>query len=55
MDIKKLSVIELKALAYDEVAKFNIAQENIAIINKELKNRSEIKSVPETTPTETTI
>ena len=43
MDITKLTDIELKALGYDEMKKVTIAQNNIALIEKELQNRASIK------------
>lgn len=40
MNIKELSVTELKALVYDESAKLEIAQKNIQIINNEINQRA---------------
>lgn len=40
MDLTKLTVIELKALVYDEIAKGEQAQANIRILNDELKRRT---------------
>ena len=39
MDITKLNVTELKALAFDEISKLNVAQNNLNIINAELQKR----------------
>jgi len=39
VDIKNLSVIELKALAYDELGKLEMAQRNLRILNDELTRR----------------
>jgi len=41
MDITKLTVVELKALAYDELAKMEVAQNNLKTINQELAKRSQ--------------
>lgn len=43
MDITKLSETELKALAYDELKKMNLAQNNIALIEQELQRRESVK------------
>lgn len=37
--LAKLSVTELKALVYDELAKIEVAQNNVRILNQELRNR----------------
>ncbi len=37
--LSKFSVLELKALVYDELAKSEQAQSNIRILNQELRNR----------------
>ncbi len=48
MDITKSTIIELKALAYDELLKIEIAQKNLSAIGTELKNRStQETSIPE--------
>ena len=39
--IKDLTEIELKAIAYDELAKLEVAQNNLKIINNELASRAE--------------
>lgn len=38
--VSQLSDIQLKALAYDELAKLELAQANIRAINQELANRN---------------
>jgi hypothetical protein len=37
--LAKLSVTEIKALVYDELAKIEVAQNNVRILNQELRNR----------------
>ena len=44
VDIKTLSVVELKALAYDELAKLELCQLNLRTLNKELSTRAEQSS-----------
>ena len=39
MDIKKLDVKELKALAYDELLRLEQAKNNLAILNQEINSR----------------
>lgn len=39
-DIKKLSDVEIKALAYDELARLELCQNNLRILNQELALRS---------------
>lgn len=45
MDIKTLTIEALKALAYDQVVILQNTQQNIAIIQQEIKSRAE--QVPE--------
>lgn len=40
VQLSQLSDIQLKALAYDELAKLELAQSNIRAINQELANRA---------------
>lgn len=47
MDLSKLSLTELKALAYDEMAKIEIAKMNIQTIN-EAMNKLETEEKPKT-------
>jgi hypothetical protein len=37
-------VVELKSLAYDELAKIELAQNNIRILNQEITNRIQSQS-----------
>lgn len=37
--LAKLSVTEIKALVYDELAKIEVSQNNVRILNQELRNR----------------
>ena len=39
MDLKSKSLIELKAMAYDELANQEYAQKNLQIINQEISRR----------------
>ncbi len=41
MDITTLSLTELKALAYDQVLLLNRTQNNLAVIEQEIKKRNE--------------
>jgi hypothetical protein len=53
MDITKSTVVELKALAFDELVKIETAQKNVQMLNQELaKRETEVK--PEVTPEPTT-
>jgi hypothetical protein len=40
VDIKKLSDIEIKALAYDELARLEMCQNNLKVLNQELQSRN---------------
>lgn len=47
MDISKLSVTDLKALAYDRLATIERAQADLNIINQEIaKKQSEVEQTP---------
>jgi hypothetical protein len=49
IDLSQMSEIQLKALAYDEMSKLEMAQNNIRIINQELNNRlndNKTKNIP---------
>ena len=37
--LSDLTVVELKSLAYDELAKLEIAQQNLKILNQEINKR----------------
>jgi len=39
VDISKLSVIELKAMSYDEIQKMNFAERNLQILQQEISKR----------------
>lgn len=39
--LAEFSLLELKALAYDEIIKLNVAQNNLRILNQELSNRQQ--------------
>lgn len=43
MDIEKMTDVEIKALAYEQVKLLNSAQHNLNVIEQELKKRSEEK------------
>lgn len=43
MDLTKMSDVEIKALAYDQMVVIENAQRNIQLINQELKNRQQPK------------
>jgi len=47
IDITKMTVIELKALAYDELAKQQVCQQNLQIINQEIVKRQSIEPMKE--------
>jgi hypothetical protein len=42
--ISDFTVVELKSLAYDELAKIELAQNNIRILNQEITNRIQSQS-----------
>jgi hypothetical protein len=44
VNLSQLSDVQLKALAYDELAKVEIAQSNLRVINQELANRAKAAS-----------
>lgn len=52
--IKDFTVVELKALCYDEIVKLEQCQNNIKVINQELVVRSQppVESKEEVTPDE---
>lgn len=45
--LSRLSITELKAAVYDELAKAEQAQSNIRIINQELRNRMQPQGAPQ--------
>jgi len=50
MDITKLSIEALKAMAYDEFVRVQVSQKNLEIINTEISKRQ--TEVSETEPVE---
>ena len=46
MDITKMSVEALKALAYDEMAKIQLSQQNLQMINQEIAKKQEESKQP---------
>lgn len=46
MDITKLSITELKALAYDQLAELERVQANINALNTQISNLSNQKAEP---------
>lgn len=45
MDIKKLSIEQLKAMSYDELIKIEISRKNLELLNQELtaRNNDQVK------------
>jgi len=37
--LSDLNIVQLKALAYDEIVRLNMAQNNLRVVNQELSNR----------------
>jgi hypothetical protein len=49
--LAELNIVQLKAIAYDEIVKLNISQNNLRFINQELSNRQQrgvVDAVPVT-------
>jgi hypothetical protein len=49
--LAELNIVQLKAIAYDEIIKLNISQNNLRFINQELSNRQQqgvVDAVPVT-------
>jgi len=44
MNIKELSINELKVLFYDELERLELAQNNISAIKRELAQRAQVKA-----------
>ena len=36
-----LNIVQLKAIAYDEIIKLNVSQNNLRVLNQELSNRQQ--------------
>jgi len=49
INLVDLTLVELKAFAYDEVVKLNLAQNNLRVLNQELYNRQQ-KGVEDAEP-----
>ena len=47
MDITKMTITELKALAYDQLVELERVQTNIKAINEQIRKRPEEKKVEE--------
>lgn len=41
IDITKMDLKELKAMAYDEIAKIELCQNNLKMLNAEIEKRNE--------------
>lgn len=41
INLADLSLVELKAISYDEIVKLNLAQNNLRVLNQELYNRQQ--------------
>lgn len=41
INLADLTLIELKAISYDEIVKLNLAQNNLRVLNQELYNRQQ--------------
>lgn len=51
--ISNLTVVELKALAYDQLAQIELCQQNLRLINQELAKKFQPQPQPD--PTKSTI
>lgn len=49
INLADLTLVELKAFAYDEVVKLNLAQNNLRVLNQELYDRQQ-KGVADAEP-----
>ena len=36
-----LNIVQLKAIAYDEIVKLNVSQNNLRVLNQDLSNRQQ--------------
>lgn len=41
VSLNDLNIVQLKAIAYDEIVKLNVSQNNLRFINQELFNRQQ--------------
>lgn len=48
VDVKTLTVEQLKSLAYDEIQKFEISRQNLQVINAEIARKQNTPIEPET-------
>jgi hypothetical protein len=39
--LAELNIVQLKAIAYDEIVKLNVSQNNLRVLNQELSNRQQ--------------
>jgi len=39
--LSDLNLVQLKAIAYDEIVKLNVSQNNLRVLNQELSNRQQ--------------
>jgi len=39
--LAELNIVQLKAIAYDEIIKLNVSQNNLRVLNQELSNRQQ--------------
>lgn len=53
--LSDLTVVELKSLAYDELAKLESAQQNLRVLNQEIAKRSQEQQVQQGTFTSPTL
>lgn len=44
MNLGELSIIELKALAYDQIVQLELHQNNLKAVNQELENRLKLEN-----------
>jgi hypothetical protein len=41
INLADLTLVELKAISYDEIVKLNLSQNNLRVLNQELYNRQQ--------------
>lgn len=46
MDISKLTLVELKALAYDLAVQLQVINQNVSVVNQEIQKRIQEPPVP---------
>ena len=52
MDIKTLTIEQLKSMVYDQLVTVETAQSNIKLLNQEIANRSKPEQLDEKLPTD---